>query len=142
MGGTIVPSGVASGRELAYAESTVQQTGIGAASVDVTGLSITFTVGTRPVVVEAFLPWCIASADGDSFVVEIQDGAGTALTQGAFSSPGAGKADQLRATQRITTPGAYTRKAAVHRTGGAGTLTVNDAAGLPDTVAFIRAVEA
>lgn len=48
-------SGAQRGVELAYAEKTTNVTGISSAA-DVTGLTISFTVGTRPVMVEAVLP--------------------------------------------------------------------------------------
>lgn len=46
-----VPSG---GRELGYAEITTSFTQTGVGSSDVTGLTTTVTVGTRPIVVEFF----------------------------------------------------------------------------------------
>jgi hypothetical protein len=43
-------------RELGYAEASTTQTGLGTTTADVTGLSITFTVGARAVWVEAVIP--------------------------------------------------------------------------------------
>lgn len=74
------PSG---GKELGYAEKTAAQTGIGTSATDVTSLSVTVTVGTRPIEITAFCNW--QKKTSASYVdLEIYDntaGARVALTE-------------------------------------------------------------
>lgn len=122
-----------SGRELAYAETSVQQTSI-TAIVDITGLSITFTVGSRPVEVELILPWILGAADTWA-AGTIADNADTGLrvagTSVRTSTPG-----NLYVSERITTPGVYTRKGRLQSIAG-----VSNNSGLSTTVSVLRAIE-
>lgn len=127
-----------SGRELAYASSTVQQTGISSAT-DLTGLSITFTVGSRPVDVELWLPWVQCTDSGATAAGLITTLTNTQTAAGGTTSPAASAIIQIGCTERITAPGTYDRKARLFRASGTGTLTNNS--GLATTAALLRVIE-
>jgi hypothetical protein len=128
-----------SGRELAYASSTVAQTGITNTATDLTGLSITFTVGSRPVDVELVLPWVTATAAAAVPAGVISDLSDTQMAVGAFTSAAASGIGQIRCIERLTTPGSYNRKGRLFRAGGTGT--VGNNSGLTTTASVIRAIE-
>lgn len=129
--------------ELAYAESFEVQAGLTSAKTDITGLSISFTVGNRPVLVETLLPWVAGSVSGDTAIIEIRDAnTSSSIVTGAASIPGAGKDVQLRATVHVTTPGTYSYKTSLYRNNaGTGTLTNNFSTSAPVTVSYLRAVQ-
>lgn len=111
-----------SGREIAYAESTVAQTGITTAT-DITGLVVTsFTVSTRPVVVEAFLPGIYGTTIGTGLQVFIADAANAVTAQAGFTCAVEYDVRPIIARERITTPGTYTRKVRAARNAGTGTV--------------------
>jgi hypothetical protein len=103
------------------AETTVAQTGITAAT-DITNLSVTFTVGATPWVVEGFIPYIVAAANLVTAALNIADAANTTMRSSAQSIPASGQAAHMRAEERISTPGTYTRKLRIARTGGTGTI--------------------
>lgn len=115
---------MSSGKQLAYVESTLQQTGIGTALTDITNLTVTFTVGARPVDVEAVLPYVQISA-AMTVIATIRD---ENNVDKAHTAAGGTAASQfvggLRVIEQISTPGTYTRKLSVQRFGGSGTITV------------------
>lgn len=108
---------------------------IGATATDLVGLSITFTVGRRPVVVVACVPYAITTAATTALIV-IADGAGTAKRYAA-NQVTASNYISLRVEEHITTPGAYTRKVQMFRSGGSGTISFG---GLAETESYIKAV--
>lgn len=113
------------GRELAYAESNVAQTGITTTATDLTNLSITFTVTSRPVHVEVDTPIVFSSTSGTIFVLTITD-ENNVIKRSAVSMIAAANASiTARVRERITTPGTYTRKARIVRSAGAGTVNNN-----------------
>lgn len=130
-------------RELARAVGpTTAQTGITTVT-DVSQLTISFTVASYPVEVEAFLPWVVASAAGQANGdMQITDNANTIKAYGlvsmyaasAFSAPG-------RAVERIVTPGSYVRKVRIERVTGTGTIGVAAAGSEATTDGYIRAIE-
>ena len=137
----IVPPRKDSGRELDVAESTTAQSGITTAT-DLTGLSIDFTVGSRPVVVRLHLPYVLASAAGTLPGAQITDAAGTATRLGGctISTANTGP-QQITVEERITTPGSYTRKAQMVRIGGTGTCANNYPGGAATVVSTLSATE-
>lgn len=131
----------ASGRELAYAESDIYQTGISTTLVLITGLEVSFTVAARPVYVEAYLPWSVASAAGASIYASIVDGAGTVAQAALATVSTAGGAKQMFLRERISTPGEYVRRVGLLRFGGSGTLTNNFSGGTPGVKSSLTAIE-
>lgn len=127
-----------SGRELASVQSAVVQAALGAGPTDITGLSITFTVGARPVWVHAYLPYVASNAATSMYNLSVTDAAGT-VQEGVNTTFAASVFLGVSVWERISTPGTYTRKVRAARVLGTGTITVNFDA---TTTAFIRAVEA
>ena len=126
-----------SGRELAVAESTVQQTGI-TSITDLTGMSITFTVGTRPVWVEVECPVVGLTTVGAAAILTISDGANVSKRSAAIYCAVANETKPVTVKERISTPGEYTRKVRLARS-GAGT--ASNGAGNALYTAHIRAIE-
>lgn len=127
-----------SGRELAFASTTAQQSVASATHINITGLEITFTVGDRPVEVEGYTPWvsCTAAATGG---LAIRDGANADKQYAAIPIASSTTIGSGSVRERITTPGEYTRRLAIARSAGSGTLT--NLANLATLVATLRAVE-
>jgi hypothetical protein len=97
---------------LAYAQITANQNGIGTSATDVTGLSITFTAGQRPVWVEASIALVkLNTAAGDPGVF-ITDSANNAVKSwNRTMTAGASGEVILRRRLAILTPGtSYTFK--------------------------------
>lgn len=124
-----------SGRVLDEAESTVQQTGITTA-VDITGLSITFDVADRPVLVTLWLPYVTAVSQAANALPIIADETDT-IKATSSTYLAASTISHCQAVERITTPGTYTRKGRLARS-GTGTLT--NSAGIATTTSRIYAV--
>lgn len=127
------------GRELAYAESSVVQSGLTTVETDITNLSITFTVTNRPVYVEVFLPYLLAVTNSVTASVKLTDEANVLKRLVPVTLGGASYFGEAFLRARIATPGTYTRKARIVRVLGTGSITVNADA---TTVASIRAVAA
>lgn len=126
-------------KELAYASGTAAQSGITTVT-DITGLTITFTVGQFAVEVELFVPYVLSATAAVNGDVQIADNANAVTAyglismyaSGAYTAPG-------RAVERITTPGTYTRKGRIERLSGTGTISVS--AGVSTTTSYIKATE-
>src|ERR1044071_10423548 len=126
----ITPAGVTaliaelgpSGKELAYAEVSTEQSGIGGTLTDITGLTITFTVGTRPVHVESYSPVVYASAAPTNILLCICDGAGTVKKQTGFYFNNTLDSRFVIVRERITAAGTYTRKLRAYRNVGSGNI--------------------
>jgi hypothetical protein len=127
-----------SGRELAYAETSIAQGGI-TSIVDVLGLSIDFVVDERPVMVEIYSPVVYADAANTNVLVAICDEAGTIKQQSGFFFSNVLDSNEVIVKERIETPGNYTRKVRVYRSAGAGVVVhgITD----PIITSHIRAVE-
>lgn len=82
--GAYADSVAAGGVELARAEITSDVTTTSASPADVTGLEITFTVGTRPIVVEFGSVGIASSTAGCIPLVAITDGSNTVLRNANF----------------------------------------------------------
>lgn len=133
---------ISSGRELAYAESSTQQTSIGTSFVDLTGLSITFTVRSRPVMVESFHPAVLSTIGvASSALLAFRDESNVDKKWALQNLPTANAFYIMTNRERINTPGTYTRKASLGRNGGSGTLTHGSNGSDAKYMAFIRAVE-
>lgn len=117
---------MSSGRELAYAESNATNAGISTIYVDITSLTISFDVVSRPVEVVGFLPYVIPSA-ATTVVAAIRDGADVDKATSADQRASAIFFAPLVIKERITIPGSYTRKVSVKRFGGSGTIAVGTA---------------
>lgn len=117
--------GSSSGHELASAESPIVQTGIAATPVDITGLTVTFDVVSRPVIVEVYLPYILSVTNAVTWKAQLTDAAGV-LTEGvAGQMTAATQWNHARIKERFTVPGTYTRKVQVLRVAGTGTITIN-----------------
>jgi hypothetical protein len=128
-----------SGRELDYASNTISQTSASTAFVNITGLEIDFTVASRPVYVIAESPWTTGTA-ASAVGYSIRDGSNVDIRLGGAPIAGTTSVGSITMSERITTPGNYTRRFAFARSAGTGTLT--HLAGLATLVATLRAVEA
>lgn len=116
------------------------QSGISSGVVDLTGLSITFIVSVRPVVVSVSLPWVAATVAGTTAAAYITDETGAAKAGMARTIAVANGITGIVGEEWITTPGTYTRKVQFHRFGGTG-LVSNNLSGSALTVSRISAVE-
>lgn len=128
----------ASGRELASAVSTTNQTGISTVT-DLTGLTITFTVGARPVVVEAYLPYLFSATLASKPTVTITD-ENNVIKRSATLDLALNSGEPAYVRERISVAGTYTRKVRLLRTSGSGTLN-NNVSGDTTYVSSIRATE-
>lgn len=108
------------------AESTVTQSSI-TTVVDLTGLSVTFTVTDRPVYVWGWLARvAVDNFTGMAATARITDEANVTKAFGLLDFARAnGIGSILVGFEKITTPGTYTRKLRLERTAGAGTITNN-----------------
>jgi hypothetical protein len=124
------------GAELGYAEITSNATTTSATAADVTGLSATVTVGTRPITIE-FYAWCVYNTAAASASVVITEGA-SVLQQGLVAINVANSGVPVLMKVRVApSAGSHTYKIQMYR-GGSGTATIAAASGSP---AFIRVVE-
>lgn len=110
---------------------------------DLTGASITFTVTDRPVDVEAWVPVASNATAGQEILLQITDPANAEKARGAQSSSIAAKPLSLRAVERITVPGTYTRKMRIgnNQVSGGGVVTVYGTGTGAQFTPFIKAVE-
>lgn len=129
-----------SGRELAYAGSSQSVTISDGTEVDLAGLSITFTVGSRPVYVEARLPWVSQSVAGNSCSIIITDAANNHTAVSSVTAPTVGGIGSPECSERIDTPGTYTRKVRVQRI-GSGDMAIGLGFDYAAITNYIRAVE-
>ena len=120
------------------AETTVAQSGITGTAVDLTGLSITFTVTTRPVLVEVHLPWLTTSAATTNAWVSITDEANAVKSTASASLAVASAIASITVQERITAPGTYTRKVRLQKS---GTGNVGNGFNAATVVSRIRATE-
>lgn len=130
-----------SGRLLAEAVTSDYQSGIPNAATNINGLNINFTVGSRPVLVELYLPWVANSvADGGMLAsIALLDGTATAFA--TMFSPIATGAQNILVRERITTPGTYDRKGMLQRWGATGTVSNNFNPASAAVVSRLSAVE-
>lgn len=108
--------------ELDYAESTVVQNGIGATAVDLTGLTVDFTVTAgRPVWVEVELPMVYTGANtaGTTLVAiaSLCDAANVEKRNAYVTLPPNYFAAPMSIKERFSTPGTYHRKVRMKKTG-------------------------
>lgn len=127
------------GTELAYAEITSDQTGISTAT-DVTGLVISFTVGARPVMVEAFFPLIqqVTSTGQAQLTITSGTTGGTALTQATPPSLAANATIGGLVAKYRFAAGTGATAARVRAQTTAGTLTIN---AISTRKPYIRAYE-
>lgn len=127
--------------ELARAEVTSGTFANSSASTyaDVTGLSITFTVGSKPVDVHVHMPGAYLSAAG-SFWIAIRTSANVVVT-----AQSQGRAvnivDSFDIFKHITTPGTYTYKVSYFPTAGTANIALGTSGIGGLLVAFIAAYE-
>lgn len=106
---------------------------------DITGMSITFTVGSKPVDVHVHLPACYMTAAG-SFWVAIRTSANVMVN--AYSQ---GRAvnivDSFDLHKHLTTPGTYTYKVSFFGTAGVANILFGTTSLSGNAVGFIAAYE-
>jgi hypothetical protein len=113
------------------------QTGI-TTIVDLTGLSIGFTVTDFPVRVRLVYPFVYNSLAAAVAQMNITDAANTVTQYAVYTAPAANTGGRMIAEEVITVRGTYTRKGRMLLNSGGGTVnTFADAA----SIAFIEAVE-
>lgn len=131
---------VGSGTVLDIATSTVAQTNITTAPIELTGLSITFTVGTRPVEVELYLPFAYGNTANVAGRASIADASGTEIRSTLVTPSGVNTVDKATVVkERITAAGTYTRRGRFGRNGGSGTFA--NGIDLAQYTAHIKAVQ-
>jgi hypothetical protein len=127
------------GRELVRSVLAAQQAGIGAAVTDLGGMVANFTVGARPVMVEAMLPIVSNNTANGNCLVAIADSANAEKARAMNGNPVAAAGFSVGpAREFIDVPGDYTRKARATNGAGPGTVTVYLAANIQP---HIRVVE-
>ena len=130
-----------SGRELGYAEITSSFTQVAAATTDydITGLSVTVTVGTRPILLEAYLPTVAHTVANSTVILRVYEGATLlqVVTEATPATGGALSGARIARVRLAPSAGSHTYKAVI-RTQTAGTITVTAGTTGP---AFIRVVE-
>ncbi len=102
--------------------------------VDRTGLIVTFTVGDVPWMVIANESLVYSNAAGSLAVISIRDSAGVTYVQSATSmsstaTGGIYYGSSIEASERITTPGTYTRKMSISNGTVVGSITFGDSGG-------------
>jgi hypothetical protein len=127
------------GAELGYSEITSNFSQVATANTfyDVTGLSSTVTIGTRPVLITAFFPVMLHSVTfGDITVAIYEDG--TLVSAATATEPTANRAFiGISNSRRAPSAGSHTYAIKV-KTTIAGTITLQAASNFP---AYVRVVE-
>lgn len=132
------------GTELGYAESTTtfsQASAVQNQDYDVTGLSVTVTVGSRPINVRAYLPTLTNSGASLNLTVALYEGATQlqATSKLAPATAGGGAGDAKPEVRLNPSAGSHTYKVTI-RTASAGAPTISSV--VPTgTAAFIQVVE-
>jgi hypothetical protein len=113
-----------SGTELAFAANTNGTSPTFTSLADVSGVTITFTVGSRPVYVHAYAP-VVANGTLNGFnLVTIADGSNVEKGRTVFQGNAANAGEAVNIWERISTPGTYTRKMRASNNAVSGTVTV------------------
>lgn len=144
---TAIGAGVSqpSGVELGYANYTGASMTFTNPAADITGCSITFTVGVRPVYVHSYVTLATNSnASPAQIILQVTDAANTEKSRDLMAelptaavSPG-----HLETWERITAAGSYTRKMRMGNNNQGGTVTVYGSGSGTQFATFIRAVTA
>ncbi len=113
------------------------QTGVTTVT-DLSGLAVSFTVTDYPVEVVLDCPLVYGGNANDMTTVLIADAANSSKSEASVTHTSAAGVAQLRAVERITTPGSYQRKGRIRRNSGTGSANTLPTA---TTVFFIEAVE-
>jgi hypothetical protein len=119
---------IGSERILAHVESDATQSGI-TTITDVTAMVLTDFVITNSALVFGELQFTAASAVPTAGLVTLTDGANTVIANGGMFWNNTVEVGPQRVSERITTPGTYTRKLRVQRTSGTGTMTIGGGTG-------------
>lgn len=137
----IIPPPDLAGRQLAVATSTAYQ-GTLTTSTALTSLSVTFTVGARPVMVRGLAPYVGATNAGATALLTIADGSGVAQRSAAATISTAAGLATLAVEELITTPGTYTRRLELAKLAGSGSVSNNvSPSGAATVVSSLEAVE-
>lgn len=131
-----------SGRELAYAETTTDVAGVTSSAYADSGLVLpSFTVGSRPVLVDLWWPNVTGATADCVTLTAITDSANNVLSDNQFYTGIAFAALPMLVRARITTPGTYAGIKARHkRVSGSGSCGWRHGS-VAGAVAFLRAVE-
>lgn len=114
-----------SGTELAFAANTSgTNSTFTDPPADLTGVTITFTVGSKPVYVESYAPLMNNGTNGSSSLWTVTDEANVEKSRDLFTQPSGTGAKNRMTRERISTPGTYTRKVRCSNNGTSGTVTV------------------
>lgn len=127
--------------ELGYAERTTDFTTASLTMADVTGLSVTVTVGTRPIVVEFFCSQVKHAVAGGLVAFQIVDEAAAIIMSGFHSSSAAGESDPVLLKRRLApTAGTHTYKvqACTSGFGTAGTSTITGGTTNPSSIQVVQ----
>lgn len=128
-------------RELGYAAITADLSTSSDTAVDAAGLSITITVGSRPIMVEFYTPELYNSVAAKRSIVEIYDNTDAAIVQLAIVTntvTGGASASCFLAARLAPAAGSRTYKIRYRRGDASGTTTMRAAATNPS---YIRAYE-
>lgn len=142
--GPYAPPKAGVSQELAYSESTstILSTTSLSVATSVVPLSIAFTAGVRPVMVEFFIPSLLIGA-GATGNVGICNTSNVAMGIGQYSPGSATNPDApVVFRRRLSTPGVYAIKAFIYTTTAAGYIANADTgSGLVFAPMFLHAVE-
>lgn len=92
-----------------YASSTVSQTGL-TGTTNLSGMTITFDVGSRPKWVVGYVPFAFCSTAPGVAVLLITDGSDVTKNSAGCFCVSTSDRTHVMAIEEITTPGNYTRK--------------------------------
>lgn len=115
---------VGGGIELGHAANTSGTPPTFTTEADLSGVTVTFTVGSRPVYVHGFAPLVTNDTVSKPVLFKITDEANTEKSRNLAFSEVAAHGFSMNVWERIATPGTYTRKVRVSNNGAGGTATV------------------
>lgn len=132
---------VGSGREIGYAQGTSNftKTTAGAGAEDITGMSVTINVASRPVMLHWWADHLTTDTAGNQVVITIADSANTVQATSSVKFTAVTDTHHLEVWARVNpAAGSYTYKARMNvpTGGGKGGLVANSTAPM-----FLRAVE-
>ena len=127
---TQIASGTIPG-ELGQASITSNFPGSSASPTDVTGLTVTVTVGSRPIYIMVFGAFVGLNAAGNVEFFLLEGASGVQAAQYSATAALGGIAPLWMLTRRAPTPGSYTYKVQYQIVGGTPTMTLNASSSQP-----------
>lgn len=115
-------------RIIAEVESEAAQSGITTVT-DITAMSLSNFVVSNKAFVILDLAYTFSNTSGQAYEASITDGSNAVKAKAPITCAAVNALNPCLVTERIATPGTYTRKGRIARIGGSGTVGVNAGAG-------------